>query len=539
MRKLMRITILEVHNNHLYIAGSIRNYHVGKERFYLLDEKEKQTEIIPVRAEAIDTVSEESHKLQKGYYYELSLPLYKGASFRFFCSQKAEESVLSLRFGKYSRLSSIDGCYFRHNGLLIYSEGDSIKAIADNIITRAQLDRKYKKALSDEASAEILALRHSAIKLKSSGKPIWLVSDRSDSADDNGMALFEYLMRSDETASLRASHDIRFIIGSGSPAYQKMKQLGPVVEASSDMHKALYVASEMVISSAADEWVRNPLGADRKYFRDLIDNRFVFLQHGVIKDDLSGWLYKLYKNFSIFITTAPAEWRSICEGAYGYDESVVKLTGLARYDKLENNPEKKIAILPTWRKYAAPDLIPGSSERPYSSSFKETEYFRFYNSLINDPRLLGVMKEHGYTGTFYLHPNHMNQWADFEGNDIISVWQDLIPFSKIFSENALLITDFSSVAIDFAYLGKPVIYTQFDKEAFETSHSYVPGYYSYDKDGFGPVCYDYESAVEAITASVSQDCPEEEMYLDRVNHFFAFRDKENCRRIIAEILSLN
>lgn len=538
MRKLMRITILEAHGDSLYIAGNIRDFRPGKEHIYVLDKTGHRTEIVPARAEPMDTKAEGDKKAHKGYFYELSLPLHAGASYDFYCSNGKEEAFLSLRFGKYSRITDLDGCFFRYKNLIIFAKDDSIRISADNFITRKPLEHRFTKSLAESASPNLIGLRNEAAGLKAGSKPIWLISDRSDCAEDNGRALFEYLMNNEETAVVRESHDIRFVIGADSPDYQKLKQIGPVVEAASDLHKALFVASELVISSAADEWIRNPLGPDLKYFRDMIDNRFVFLQHGVIKDDLSGWLYKLKKNLSIFVTSAHDEWHSICEGPYGYDASVVKLTGLARFDKLDNEPAKKIAILPTWRKYAAPDLIPGTSERPYSEAFRDTEYFKFYNRLINDTRILKAMKENGYTGTFYMHPSHMNQWKDFQSNDTISVWKDLVPFSRVFSENALLITDYSSVAIDFAYLGKPVIYTQFDIEAFTTGHSYVPGYYDYERDGFGPVCYDYETSVDAIVSAISRDCVEEDVYLDRVNNFFAFRDKNNCRRILDEIKKL-
>ena len=53
----------------------------------------------------------------------------------------------------------------------------------------------------------------------------------------------------------------------------------------------------------------------------------------------------------------------------------------------------------------------------------------------------------------------------------------------------------SSVAFDFAYLGKPVIYAQFDKEEFYEKHDYKAGYFNYERDGFGEVVYDLESTV--------------------------------------------
>ena len=538
MRKFMRITILEAHDDYLYVAGNIRDYRSDKEHFYVLDKSGHRTEIVPVRSMPMDTAADGERKPHKGYYYALQLPLHAGETYSFLYVSGGEETILFPRFGKYSRLTDFDGCFFNYNNLLVFLKDESIMIVTDRFLTRKPLEHRFKRSLTESADPELIKLRNKAAELKKAEKPIWLVSDRSDCAEDNGCAFFEYLMRSKEAIHIRESHDIRFIIGSDSPDYQKMQQIGPVVPAASDLHKALYIASEFVISSAADEWIRNPLGADHKYFRDMIDSRFVFLQHGVIKDDLSGWLFKLKKNFSIFITSAQNEWHSVCDGNYGYDESVVKLTGLARYDKLENAPTKTIAILPTWRKYAAPALIPGTSERPYSDSFRDTDYFKFYNRLINDERLLTAMNENGYTGTLYMHPSHMNQWKDFQSNDTISVWKELVPFSQVFRESSLLITDYSSVAIDFAYLGKPVIYTQFDKDKFWENHSYTHGYYDYEKDGFGPVCYDYESSVDAIIKAIATGCAEDILYLDRVNSFFAFRDKNNCKRILEEILKL-
>ena len=38
--------------------------------------------------------------------------------------------------------------------------------------------------------------------------------------------------------------------------------------------------------------------------KDLYEFDFVFLQHGVVQDDLSGWLNKYQKNVRIFVTSA-------------------------------------------------------------------------------------------------------------------------------------------------------------------------------------------------------------------------------------------
>ena len=66
---------------------------------------------------------------------------------------------------------------------------------------------------------------------------------------------------------------------------------------------------------------------------------------------------------------------------------MLKLTGLARYDGLKNNDKKFILITPTWRRNI---VAQGSAfkKKPYNEQFKHTEYFRLYNELIHDEKLV-------------------------------------------------------------------------------------------------------------------------------------------------------
>ena len=80
---------------------------------------------------------------------------------------------------------------------------------------------------------------------------------------------------------------------------------------------------------------------------------------------------------------------------YGYSDKEIRLTGLARYDGLINNDQKQILITPTWRR----NLVNAGSSgnvRAKNNFFKESEYFRIYNSLINDKRLIECAKKNHY-----------------------------------------------------------------------------------------------------------------------------------------------
>lgn len=52
-----------------------------------------------------------------------------------------------------------------------------------------------------------------------------------------------------------------------------------------------------------------------------------------------------------------------------------------------------------------------------------------------------------------------------------------------------MITDYSSVAFDFAYMKKSLVYAQFDREAFFEGQTYDEGYFNYETDGLsGMLC---------------------------------------------------
>ena len=89
-----------------------------------------------------------------------------------------------------------------------------------------------------------------------------------------------------------------------------------------------------------------------------------------------------------------------------------------------------------------------------------------------------------------------------------------------------MITDFSSVAFDFAYLRKPVIYYQKNDD-----YHYSKGYYDYQTMGFGQVIDNEDELVEKIIDYMENDCLMDEEYIKRVESFFKFHDKNNCKRV--------
>ena len=94
---------------------------------------------------------------------------------------------------------------------------------------------------------------------------------------------------------------------------------------------------------------------------------------------------------------------------------------------------------------------------------------------------------------------------------------------------ALLVTDFSSVYMDFAFMKKPVVYYQFDRETYRKGH--LPtGYFDYGRDGFGPIAETEKDAIGAMRRIVENGLLMEPQYEERVDRFFTLRDANSSER---------
>lgn len=363
-------------------------------------------------------------------------------------------------------------------------------------------------------------------------REVWLITDRSNRADDNGEVMFRYLCEHKDPG-----RDVYFVIDAGTDDDKRMKQYGKTVTPFSWRHKMLFLRSEVTMSSQANKMVYDPFGILDHLYRDLMfDKRLVFLQHGVTKDNQSKWLNKYNRNLYGFVVNTRAEYDSVFEYDYYYTTERVWLTGMPRFDKLYHDEQKYITIMPTWRK----SLSKGTDENGVwllDDDFKKSQYFMFYNQLLNDERLLDEAEKLGYTVCFMPHPNTITGLKYFDKNEKVQFFDMTKSYREVFAQTDLMVTDYSSVAFDFAYLRKPIIYSQFDRaEFFNGAHSYTEGYFDYDRDGFGLVTTDLDATVEAIIEAMKEGCQLSEVYRKRIDATFAFDDQNCCERVLARYL---
>jgi len=97
-----------------------------------------------------------------------------------------------------------------------------------------------------------------------------------------------------------------------------------------------------------------------------------------------------------------------------------------------------------------------------------------------------------------------------------------------------MVTDYSSVVFDMAYLNKPVIFYQ-----KIVQHNYSLGHIDDTKDGFGPVVTDEAQLLREIEAILGNHGKPEAEYARRMRDFFPKRDGRNCERVYEAIINLD
>lgn len=351
---------------------------------------------------------------------------------------------------------------------------------------------------------------------------VWIITERQDQARDNGYCFFKYL---------REKHpecEVYYVIDKKSKDYEKIRPYGNVIQFDSWKHFFYYCLSKVHISAHVNGCIPNHSPICRR-IKNRLNIKDVFIPHGV-SYGISEFCLKKYARINLFICSGKMEYENVLKN-YGYDASEVAYTGFPRLDRWHEIQVdfNQIVLMPTWRLYLA--------QNP-DTKFEETSYFKAYQELIQDPELHKLLAERKLKLVFYLH-NEMRKYVNsFQtkcSNIEIVDQDDTYDIQELLKTSALLITDYSSVHFDFAYMKKPVLYYQFDqKEFFEKQ--YQPGTFQAERNGFGPVLYKKEELIKEIENAVNTNFQMQEKYYKRMREFYQIYDKNNCERVYQEIM---
>jgi CDP-glycerol glycerophosphotransferase (TagB/SpsB family)/GT2 family glycosyltransferase len=363
----------------------------------------------------------------------------------------------------------------------------------------------------------------------------WLLMDRAVKADDNAEHLYRHLMNN------CAAGGKYFVLDRGSPDWERLKKDGFKLLANRSLsHILAMLNADFLISSHVDSYVFWPMS--KRYFGDLVRYRFVFLQHGLTMQDISRWLNA--KDIDLFVTSSPAEYQSIVAPTsnYKFSAAEVKLTGFPRHDALLNDRPTgdAILIMPTWRRYLSGKKIRGAGGRERIDDFCDTRYARHWRALLQSEELRDLAQAGGKRLVFCPHPELAPYLKDFGIPDHVEAVDPSrnSSYQELFRSAGALITDYSSVAGELAYLESPVLYYQFDSdEIYSGAHVYKAGYFDYRTSGFGPVGETLEELLRHLRRTLAGH--EDPVYAERRRQMFAYRDGRCCERVLEAIAALD
>ena len=352
-------------------------------------------------------------------------------------------------------------------------------------------------------------------------KELWLISEHF-TARDNGYVFFKYM---------REKHpeiDCYYAVDYNHNDYEKVAKLGNTVKWGSIRHYYFYMCAKWNISSHKNGSPNHNLFTMLRLYLNLYNN-FVFLQHGVLYQNFEMFHKKNCK-FKYFVCGAKPEYDFV-SNKFGYNYEEVIYTGLARFDNLHNVKANSEVILymPTWRRHLLEE-----------EKLKNSLYYKNIVSFINSRELNDFLKNNNKYLYFCPHNGFRDNMNLFYSNNdrvkIIDVSNENI--QKLLIKGSILITDFSSLHTDFAYMNKPVIYYQYDESDYKINHvgsSYKDTYYDYQKDGFGKVVDNEKSLIKELNNIVNHNSKIEPVYEKKINDFFELHDNHNCDRIFRTI----
>lgn len=537
----VEIKSISLEKTELRVEGLLNSY--GIEDIQVVFFKEDSKEIIypqeeydteSIYVKSVDVIKSASSLK----YFKLVIPLFYEGKYRIYFKNK-ETGYLHIanRIQTYSENPFLPVGEFSSEAFKKYTNfGTSVvlyrKAF---IIEKSNL---LSKIIDRIKTVSIIYEKHKKFKwlrfLKFGEPKYWLFNDRPINANDNAEVLFEHVNKHYP----RIAKHSYYVLSKNSPEIERISKIGKVVIQNSLKHKFLYLNSKYILTSHLATAFFKPFSIKfLKYYNDLFDNKIIWLQHGITMNDIERAANKFNKQISKVIISAKFEQEIFAQKKYFFDQNDILVTGFSRYDNLKNNTANNILIMPSWRSYLSGKILSNGMHAPIKG-FTESEYYRNFSNLLTNKRLITFLENSVYSIIFVLHPGlrqYSNYFKKFESKKIKILTKSSVSYRDLFNTSSLMVTDYSSVFFDFAYLEKPCIFFQFDKKDFFEKH-YKEGLFKFETMAPGPICITDDEVVSQILNHAARKMKMNDKYRSRLDKIYLFNDKFNCHRIIKEII---
>ena len=258
------------------------------------------------------------------------------------------------------------------------------------------------------------------------------------------------------------------------------------------------------------------------YYRDLLMADIVSFGDGISMLRSAQSENKMYDDTALRFCGSEQEYERLIHPIYGYDQKHLFAFGYPHMDTLMSVPSKQILVCPAMRRGFAKYAHIGYQ------NFTTEPLYSVFNSFIADRKLLSALHENNCNLVLILPEELAKQEYLWNKSEYVSVSSfENLGYKETIEKSAMLITDYSNIAFDFAYMRRPVIYYQNPSVSLQNNIST----FSYRESGFGDVVTDADELVEKVISIINSNFEVSAEYLKRRKEFFAFDDRNNCKRI--------
>lgn len=209
-----------------------------------------------------------------------------------------------------------------------------------------------------------------------------------------------------------------------------------------------------------------------------------------------------------------------------FDNNNVYIIGYPKNDLLVQKFEKW-GLKKEWTSYDkvilyAPTFREANSEKQaFSSSF-----FPKINQFLKEKNWIFLVKKHPFD--IYLNiPKHYTHIKD-----VTTFYDDI---QVLLAQTDLLISDYSSVSIDFLLTKKPILFYAYDYEIYQKLSRKL--HYDLLQDAPGAVCKTEEDLLQAIQNIDEESAHYQAIYKKNITIFHRYTDGHSCHRLLQCILT--
>ena len=344
----------------------------------------------------------------------------------------------------------------------------------------------------------------------------------------NGNLLFRYFSkfkRNDRLNVFFSTHR-----NSDTETFLNEAEYDNVLETGSKKSKITALNSDVIFATDCD--VYESLGFsenDRLYLRDLFNAKIVSVKNFFMTSATAQFDNRLRDNTQILFCSSEKEKERLVKDVYDYDGSMIKITGYPMLDAVTDKKERLILIAPGDRRnfciYENSDYY----------SFSDSKFFKLYNSILTNTRLLSECKKHSYKIAVLMPPAIEKYIKMFHCDETVTLYSYTGQNeTMLVNRSAVLLTDYSELQYRFAYMNKPVIY-------YLPSGLSIPPEYRNERisrNGFGEMFFEHDKLIDFICNEIKNDFPQNSKYEQRCKSFFKYNDSNNCGRIFEQTMDI-